>query len=70
MSEYEKLVRHRLVDLEMSRSELAERVRAKTGLYCDASYLSRNISGARHAPKILAAINEILGIEGEGHAED
>ena len=69
MSEYEKLVRHRLVDLEMSKTELAKKVSEKTGLYCDQSYLSRNISGRRAAPKIIAAINEILGIEA-GHAED
>ncbi len=39
---------------------LAEQVSEKTGLYVDAPYLSKILTGQRAAPKIVAAIREIL----------
>ena len=68
MNTYEKLVRHRLIDLEMSQTELAKQVNTLTGLYCDQSYIARTMSG-NGSPKIVEAINEILGIEGEPNAK-
>ena len=62
MTDYEKLVRHTLIDREMSQTELARQVNKMTGLYCDQSYIARTMSG-NGSPKIKAAINAILGIE-------
>lgn len=68
MTAYEKAVRHALIDHEMSIGQLAKLVSDKTGLFCDTAYLGRNLSGERNAPKIKAAVNEILGIEGDFNA--
>jgi len=38
-------------------------VRQKTGLYCDSSYLYKIQTGQLATPKVLAAINETLGIK-------
>ncbi len=42
---------------------LAEQVQAKTGMYVDASYISKILTGQRNAPKIVQAIREILDLE-------
>ena len=47
----------------MSQVELMDKVRKKTGLYVDSPYLARIFNGQRNSPKIVDAINEILGIE-------
>lgn len=39
---------------------LAEAVTEKTGLYVDGGYLYKILTGKRNAPKIVAAIVEIL----------
>lgn len=44
---------------------LQEEVKKKTGLYVDGSYLNKILTGKRNAPKIVAAICEILNIEKE-----
>lgn len=45
---------------------LEETVTAKTGLYVDSGYMYKILTGKRNAPKIVAAIREILGLEGAG----
>ena len=62
-TEYGKLVKKTLIDLGKSAKELSEEVAEATGLYCSSAYLSKVLSGERNAPKIRAAINDILGIE-------
>ena len=47
----------------MSQVELMDKIREKTGLYVDSSYLARIFNGKCNSPKIVDAINEILGIE-------
>lgn len=42
---------------------LEETVTAKTGLYVDSGYMYKILTGKRNAPKIVAAIREILGLE-------
>lgn len=63
MTNYEKAVRHRLIDLEMTQTELARRVHDKTGLYCDQSLVARTIGKVKGVNRIKAAINEILGLD-------
>jgi hypothetical protein len=42
---------------------LAETVAEKTGLYVDGGYMYKILTGQRNAPKIVAAICEILSIQ-------
>lgn len=61
--EFKKKVKYRLIDLGESQAWLIERVREKTGLFVDSSYLAKILNGDRSAPKVRAAICEILGIK-------
>ena len=42
---------------------LEEAVTEKTGLYVDGGYMYKILTGKRNAPKIVAAIREILELE-------
>lgn len=42
---------------------LEEAITEKTGLYVDSGYMYKVLTGRRNAPKIVAAIREILGLE-------
>ena len=44
---------------------LEEAVTEKTGLYVDSGYMYKVLTGKRNAPKIVAAIREILELEGK-----
>ena len=44
---------------------LEEAVSEKTGLYVDGSYMYKVLTGQRNAPKIVAAICEILNLKQE-----
>lgn len=44
---------------------LEEAVADKTGLYVDNGYMHKILTGQRNAPKIVAAIREILNIQEE-----
>lgn len=60
-----KQIKKRLIDLGQTQEWLARQVTEGTGLYCDRSYLYKIMSGRRRAPKIVAAICEILKLEQE-----
>lgn len=60
---FAKEVRKTLIDRDMNVSQLAAAVSAKTGLFCDATYLYHIFRGDRNPPKIIAAIREILEME-------
>ena len=45
---------------------LEEAVSEKTGLFVDSGYMYKILTGQRNAPKIVAAIREILNIQEEG----
>lgn len=42
---------------------LEEAISEKTGLYVDRSYMHKILTGQRNAPRIVAAICEILSID-------
>ena len=66
VSEYGRQIKHGLVDKGMSITELSELVKERTGMFCDQPMISRIIHGyikPAGRPTIVAAINEILGIE-------
>ncbi|MBO5836264.1 MAG: XRE family transcriptional regulator [Oscillospiraceae bacterium] len=63
--DFRKTVKYRLIDLGKSQKWLEDQVREKTGLYVDSSYLGKIYSGERNAPKVRAAICEILNVKME-----
>lgn len=60
--DYAKMVKKRLIDLDMTATELCKRVSAKTGKYFDDSYLYKILRGKLSTPRMISAINEILNI--------
>ena len=63
MTEYGKAVKKELIEKDKSMKWLVGEIGAKTGLYCDTSYLNKILSGKRNAAKIKAAICDILGVK-------
>jgi len=63
ISEYGKTVKMRLIELGKEQNWLIEEVRNRTGLYFDSSYLHKILCGTEKSANIIAAINEIIGIE-------
>lgn len=61
--DFKKNVKYRLIDLGKTQKWLEEQVREETGLFVDSSYLAKIFNGERNAPKIKAAICEILNIK-------
>ena len=63
---FSKLVRMRLIYLDKDYKWLCEEVSKKTGKYFDSSYYSKILRGKVRAPKMRAAIREILDLPEEG----
>ena len=61
--DFRKSVKYRLIDLGQTQKWLEAQIKEKTGLFVDSSYLNKIYSGERTAPKIRAAICEILDIK-------
>lgn len=49
---------------------LEEAVAEKTGLYVDSGYMYKILTGQRNAPKVVAAICEILNIQEDQNGTD
>lgn len=64
-AEFKKAVKHRLVDKDMSQTELIRLVREKTGLFLDTSYINKIYRGEKNSPKIKQAIRDILDLPEE-----
>lgn len=62
-TEYGKTVKMKLIELEKTQEWLIEEVRNRTELFIDSGYIYKILTGQRNAPKVVNAINEILGIE-------
>ena len=60
--DFGKTVKKRLIDLDKTQKWLMEQIADKTGLYVDGFYLYKILTGQRNAPKITAAIMEILDL--------
>jgi len=65
MTEYEKEIKIKLIRDGNSISWLIGKVKEKTGLYFDSSYLCKIFSGKNKNPKVINAINEIMEIDHE-----
>lgn len=61
-SDFGKAIKVRLVELDKDQSWLIERVKEKTGLYFDSSYLWKVMAGVLATPKIVQAIREVLDL--------
>lgn len=62
-SDFGLAVKTKLLHLGRDQKWLEETVAEKTGLYVDGGYMYKILTGRRNAPKIVAAIREILNIE-------
>lgn len=58
-----KKIKLRLIDINQNQTWLIERVKEKTGLYFDSSYMGKILAGKLSTPSIVTAICEILEIE-------
>ena len=63
-SDFGLRVKMQLLQRGKDQKWLEEAVAKKTGLFVDCSYMYKILTGKRNAPKIVAAICEILNIEG------
>lgn len=62
LTKFGKKVRHRLIDLDKNQKWLQDEITAKTGLYCDSSYLYKAQTGQYVSSKLIEAIRDILDI--------
>lgn len=56
-------VKTKLLQMGQDQKWLEEAVSKKTGLFMDGGYMYKILTGQRNAPKIVAAICEILNIQ-------
>ena len=64
-SDFGLCVKTELLRIGREQKWLEEAVSAKTGLFVDGGYMYKILTGQRNAPKIVAAIREILNIKEE-----
>jgi hypothetical protein len=58
-------VKTELLRIGKTQTWLEEEITRRTGLYMDAGYIYKILTGRRKAPKVTTAINEILGIQAQ-----
>lgn len=64
-SDFGLRVKMQLLQIGKNQKWLEEAISEKTGLFVDSGYLYKIFTGQRNAPKVVEAIREILGIEGD-----
>lgn len=62
-SDFGLCVKTELLRIGKEQKWLEEAVSEKTGLFVDSGYMYKILTGQRNAPKIVAAIREILNIK-------
>lgn len=62
-SDFGLCVKTKLLQIGKDQKWLEKVVSKKTGLYVDNGYMYKILTGQRNAPKIVAAIKEILNIK-------
>lgn len=65
-SDFGLYVKTELLRMGKEQKWLEEAVSEKTGLFVDNGYMYKILTGQRNAPKIVAAIREILNIQEDG----
>lgn len=64
-SDFGLKVKIKLLQIGKDQKWLEEAVAEKTGLFVDGGYMYKILTGQRNAPKIVAAICEILNIQAD-----
>ena len=64
-SDFGLAVKTKLLKLGKNQEWLGAVVSERTGLYVDSGYMYKILTGQRSAPKIVAAIREVLEMEDE-----
>lgn len=62
-SDFGLVVKTKLLQMGRDQKWLEKEVAEKTGLFVDGGYMYKILTGRRNAPKIVAAIREILSIQ-------
>ena len=62
-SDFGLCVKTKLLQIGKTQKWLEKAVSEKTGLFIDGGYMHKILTGQRNAPKIVAAIREILNIK-------
>ena len=62
-SDFGLCVKTKLLQIGKEQKWLEKAVSEKTGLFVDGGYMYKILTGQRNAPKIVAAIREILNIK-------
>ena len=62
-SDFGLCVKTKLLQTGKDQKWLEKEINKKTGLFVDNGYMYKILTGQRNAPKIIAAICEILNIE-------
>ena len=62
-TDFGKRVKIRLIEMERNQDWLIAKVKEKTGLYFDSSYLYKVMTGKLATPKIVEAIVDILDLK-------
>ena len=65
LTDYGKRVKCRLIELNRTQKWLEASINERTGLYMDRSYIGKILTGQLASPKVIAAINDILGFDNE-----
>ena len=60
LTEFGKNIKFALIERDLTQEWLISEVKKKTGLFLDSSYLNKIMTGRSAAPKIVAAIREVL----------
>lgn len=70
LTPFGKRIKHALIDLNRPQSWLIDRVRERTGLYFDSSYMYKIQTGQLSTPSIVGAICDILGLDDPGPGKE
>ena len=62
ITNYGKMVKKKLIDLDRTQNWLTEEVNKITGLRSDSKYIGKVLRGVRNSRNIKSAINEVLGL--------
>lgn len=62
LTKFGKDVKKKLIDISQTQEWLISQVTAQTGLFVDAGYMYKILTGQREAPKIVQAVRSILDL--------
>lgn len=63
LTNFGKDIKKRLLDIEKNQNWLIEKVKEKTGLYFDSSYMNKIMTGTLKTPSIVNAVCDILELQ-------